>query len=40
VKRYRLTPEAEKSIFYRPENAGIQVIRVIHGHRDIPKLFE
>jgi plasmid stabilization system protein ParE len=27
-------------IFYRPEDEGIEVIRVIHGHRDIPKLFE
>jgi len=27
-------------IFYRPEDEGIQVVRVIHGHRDIPKLFE
>ncbi len=27
-------------IFYRPEDEGIEVVRVIHGHRDIPKLFE
>jgi toxin ParE1/3/4 len=27
-------------IFYRPEAGGIEVIRVIHGQRDIPKLFE
>jgi toxin ParE1/3/4 len=27
-------------IFYRPGDEGIDVIRVIHGHRDIPKLFE
>jgi len=27
-------------IFYRPDEAGIQVIRVIHGSRDIPSLFE
>jgi toxin ParE1/3/4 len=26
-------------IFYRPEDQGIEVIRVIHGHRDIPNLF-
>jgi toxin ParE1/3/4 len=28
------------SIFYRPEDEGIEVIRIIHGHRDIPKRFE
>ncbi len=27
-------------IFYRPEDEGIEVVRVIHGHRDIPRLFE
>jgi toxin ParE1/3/4 len=27
-------------IFYRPEEKGIEVIRVIHGSRDITKLFE
>ena len=27
-------------IFYRPEEGGIQVIRIVHGSRDLPKLFE
>jgi toxin ParE1/3/4 len=27
-------------IFYRPVPDGIQVIRVLHGARDIPELFE
>jgi len=27
-------------IFYRPISDGIQVIRVLHGARDIPTLFE
>jgi toxin ParE1/3/4 len=27
-------------IFYRPDAEGVEVIHVIHGHRDIPKLFE
>jgi toxin ParE1/3/4 len=27
-------------IFYRPEADGVQVIRILHGRRDIPKLFE
>jgi toxin ParE1/3/4 len=28
------------AIFYRPIEDGIQIIRIIHGARDIPKLFE
>jgi toxin ParE1/3/4 len=27
-------------IFYRPISEGIQVVRVLHGARDIPTLFE
>jgi len=27
-------------IFYRPEDEGVEVIRVIHGNRDLPKQFE
>ena len=27
-------------IFYRPDAEGVEIIRVIHGARDIPKLFE
>lgn len=27
-------------IFYRPDKDGIQVIRVLHGSRDIPGLLE
>lgn len=27
-------------IFYRPDDEGIQIIRVLHGSRDIPSLFE
>jgi len=27
-------------IFYRPEDEGIEVIRVVHGARDLPRLFE
>ncbi len=26
-------------IFFRPEKAGIRVVRVIHGSRDLPSLF-
>ena len=27
-------------IFYRPADDGIQVIRIAHGSRDLPSLFE
>lgn len=27
-------------IFYRPEAEGVEILRVVHGARDIPKLFE
>ncbi len=27
-------------IYYRPEDEGIEVIRVVHGARDLPRLFE
>jgi toxin ParE1/3/4 len=27
-------------IFYQPANDGIEVIRVLHGARDIPELFD
>ena len=45
-KRYDLAPGLRSLpvgnyvIFYRPVLDGIQVIRVLHGARDIPALFE
>ncbi len=27
-------------IFYRPDAEGVEILRVIHGARDIPKLFD
>jgi len=27
-------------VFFRPVDDGIQVIRIVHGSRDLPKLFE
>ncbi|MCX7045710.1 MAG: type II toxin-antitoxin system RelE/ParE family toxin [Candidatus Sumerlaeota bacterium] len=27
-------------IFYRPSKSGIEVIRILHGGRDIPSIFE
>ena len=27
-------------IFYRPRQTGIEIIRVLHGHRDIDSLFK
>jgi toxin ParE1/3/4 len=28
------------AVFYRPIADGIEIIRIIHGARDIPRLFE
>jgi toxin ParE1/3/4 len=45
-KRTDLAPElrglpvGNYIIFYRPMKNGIQVIRVLHGARDLPQLFE
>ena len=36
----RSSPVRKYIIFYRHQDEGIEVIRGIHGHRDIPKLFE
>jgi toxin ParE1/3/4 len=36
----RSLPVSNYVIFYRPVTNGIQVIRVLHGARDIPALFE
>lgn len=36
----RSLPVGNYVIFYRPMDDGIQVIRVLHGARDLPPLFE
>lgn len=36
----RSFPVGNYLIFYRPINEGIEVIRILHGARDIPSLFE
>jgi len=36
----RSLPVSNYVIFYRPVPDGIQVIRVLHGARDIPPLFD
>ena len=33
-------PVGNYLIFYRPTTDGIEVIRVLHGARDIPELFD
>ncbi|MGA2030454.1 MAG: type II toxin-antitoxin system RelE/ParE family toxin [Verrucomicrobiota bacterium] len=44
--RFELSPElrgfpvGNYLIFYRPVTDGIEVIRVLHGARDIPELFD
>jgi toxin ParE1/3/4 len=36
----RSLPTGHYVIFYRPVKAGVEVMRVLHGSRDIPPLFE
>jgi toxin ParE1/3/4 len=33
-------PVGNYVIFYQPANEGIEVVRVLHGARDIPELFD
>jgi toxin ParE1/3/4 len=33
-------PAVNYVIFYRPASEGIEVVRVLHGARDIPELFD
>ncbi len=35
----RSFPVGNYVIFYRPASGGIQIIRVLHGARDVSKLF-
>src|SRR5262245_34534328 len=37
--RLRSSPIGNFVIFYRPFDEGIEVVRVLHGARDIPPLF-
>ncbi|HVM48598.1 MAG TPA: type II toxin-antitoxin system RelE/ParE family toxin [Candidatus Acidoferrum sp.] len=37
--RLRSFPVGSYVIFYRPTEDGIEVVRVIHGARDLPPLF-
>ena len=38
--RLRSFPVGNYVIFYRPMDGGIEVVRVLHGARDFPPLFE
>jgi toxin ParE1/3/4 len=40
VPNLRSFPVGNYLIFYRPINEGIEVIRILHGARDIPSIFE
>lgn len=35
----RMFPVGNYVIFYRPADDGIEVLRVLHGSRDIPRIF-
>jgi len=36
----RSLPVGNYLVFYRPAENGIEVIRVLHGARDVPRFFE
>lgn len=38
--RLRSFPVGNYIIFYRPMENGIEIVRVLHGARDLPPLFE
>ncbi len=38
--RLRSFPVGNYIIFYRPTENGIEIVRVVHGARDLPPLFE
>jgi toxin ParE1/3/4 len=38
--RLRSFPVSNYIIFYRPMEDGIEIVRVLHGARDLPPLFE
>jgi toxin ParE1/3/4 len=38
--RLRSLPLRRYNIFYRPMEDGVEIIRVLHGARDLPPLFE
>jgi toxin ParE1/3/4 len=38
--RLRSFPVGRYVIFYRPMKNGIEIVRVLHGARDLPPLFE
>ena len=40
LPKLRSFPVGNYIVFYLPANDGIEVVRVLHGARDVPKLFE
>jgi toxin ParE1/3/4 len=40
LPRLRVWSMDKYAIFYRPTAAGIEVVRVVHGSRDFPALFQ
>jgi toxin ParE1/3/4 len=39
-RELRSFPHRQYVIYYRPTDRGVEVVRVLHGARDIPPLFE
>ena len=40
LPRLRSLVVGQHVIFYRPMESGIEIVRVLHGARDLPPLFE
>jgi toxin ParE1/3/4 len=40
LPRLRSFPVSRYVIFYRPIESGIEIVRVLHGARDFPPLFD
>jgi len=38
--RLRSFPVGSYVIFYRPMENGVEIVRVLHGARDLPPLFD
>jgi toxin ParE1/3/4 len=40
LRLWRIKGFEKYRIFYRPKGQGIEVVRVLHGHRDIEAAFD
>ncbi len=40
ARNLRSYPQGNHVLFYRPADWGVEIIRILHGARDLPELFE